>query len=297
MSKLSEVRKEYQKTISELKEVMLTNPKWVKDWVIGIRNFFGKTSYSVLNQINLAMLMAFRGEHKEPYFATFKQIKDRGYKLKKGSKGYPIYFYKPFEIEKEVEKEVVEIDENGDEVVKTEIVKVRKTIPLLKRYIVFNVEDIEGIEIPKEETLELSKREIFERIRDEVTITYGDPAWIVGEKKILMPRVADFASQDAFLAALLHEFSHYTHWKIGLMDIDNVRGNKTYAFNEVVAETSAAVLCNILKVDYPLERHAGYLKSWGELLSDKEFEKALKEAGKVVDNIVAHLEKKAVKAA
>jgi len=286
MSKLSEVRKEYTETISNLKETMLKNPEWVKDWTIGIRNIFSKTSYSVLNQLNLSMLMAIRGEHKEPYFATFKQIKEAGAKLKKGSKGYPIFFYKPYEIEKEVEREIVDIDENGNEIIRTEIVKVKKTIPLLKRYIVFNIEDIEGIEIPNEENLEISKKQIFEKISQEVTLTYGNPAWVVGEKKILMPKVADFESQDSFIAALFHEFSHYTHWKIGLMDLSK----NTYAFDEVVAETSAAVLCNIFNIDYPLERHAGYLASWGKKLDDKQFEKALKEAGKVVEKIVKFLE-------
>jgi len=293
MSKLNEVKKEYQKTISELKEIMLENPQWIKDWKIGIRNIFSKTSYSVLNQLNLSMLMAFRGEHKEPYFATFNQIKKAGAKLKKGSKGYPIFFYKPYEIEKEVEKEVIDIDENGNEVIKTEVIKVKKTIPLLRKYIVFNIEDIEGIEIPSEKNLEISKKEIFEKISKEVTLTYGNPAWVVGEKKILMPKVADFQNQDAFIAALFHEFSHYTHWKTGLMDLSK----DNYAFDEVVAETSAAVLCNIFGIDYPLERHAAYLKGWGRRLDDKEFEKALKEAGKVVENIVEFLEIQAVKVA
>jgi antirestriction protein ArdC len=285
MSKQNEIKKEYLNTIQNLKEIMLENPKWIKDWAIGIRNIVSNTSYSILNQLFLSLEMRKRG-YKEPYFATFKQIKEAGAKLKKGSKGFTIWFYKPLEITKEVEKEVVDIDENGEEVVKTEIVQAKKTIPLLKRYIVFNVEDIEGIEIPNEESLEISKREIFEKVSDEVTLTYGNPAWVVGEKKILMPKVADFKTKDAFIAALFHEFSHYTHWKIGLMDLkaDN------YAFDEVVAETSAAVLCNIYNIDYPLERHAAYLKSWGKKLDDKEFEKALKEAGKVVEDVVKFLE-------
>jgi len=282
MSRLKEVRKEYLKTIKTLKEEMLKNPRWVKDWRIGIRNFFSKTSYSVFNQLNLSMLMAIRGEHKEPYFATFKQIKEAGAKIKKGSKGYPIYFYKPYEIKKE--EEIEREDENGNII---EVIEVKKTIPLLKKYVIFNIEDVEGIEIPSEQKLEISKRQIFEKINNEVTITYGNPAWVVGESKILMPKVADFKNQDAFIAALFHEFSHYTHWKIGLMDLSK----DNYAFDEVVAETSAAILCNIFNIDYPVDRHAGYLVSWGKKLDDREFEKALKEAGKVVEAVLEKIKK------
>jgi antirestriction protein ArdC len=277
--KNNKIKTEYENTIKQLREEMLNNPKWAKDWNISIGNYFSKNRYSLFNQLNISKFMVSK-KHKEPYFASFKQIAEAGYKLKKGSKGYPVYFYKPYSFEKEMEV----IDrETGEE--KTEIVE--RTIPLLKKYVVFNIEDIEGIEMPKDEELKITSQEILEKIQQEVTLSYGNPAWIVGEKHIKMPKVNNFANQDVFMAALFHEFSHYTHWKIGLLDDKKVQVR--YAFNEVVAETSATVLCNIFKVDYPLERHAGYLASWGKELNDRDFEKALKEAGKVVENIVEFL--------
>lgn len=280
MSKNTTIQKEYNQIISNLKKIMLENPKWVKDWTIGIKNYFSNTSYSILNQLNLSMLMASKGIHKEPYFATFKQILEAGAKLKKGSKGYPIWFYKPIEVESEEKKEIINEYGEKEEIIK----KQKKMIFFLKKYIVFNIEDTD-IKLADDNIF--NNANFYQKIREEVNISYGNPAWIVGEKKILMPKIKDFKNKDSFIAALFHEFSHYTHWKLSLMDLSK----DNYAFDEVVAETSAAVLCNYFKINYPVERHAGYLKSWGEKLNDKEFEKALKEAGKVVTEIVNFIEK------
>ena len=61
--------------------------------------------------------------------------------IRKGEKATPIWFWKPWTI-KDPEKEAEEpADELADEVSSSE-----RTIPILRRYRVFNVEQCEGLE-------------------------------------------------------------------------------------------------------------------------------------------------------
>jgi antirestriction protein ArdC len=68
-----------------------------------------------------------------PYWATFNQIKKKGGKVKKGEKSAPAVFWKWYEREDPKSGEITEK-------------------PILRYYRVFNLEQTEGIELPKEES-------------------------------------------------------------------------------------------------------------------------------------------------
>ncbi|MHC4648223.1 MAG: ArdC-like ssDNA-binding domain-containing protein, partial [Planctomycetota bacterium] len=86
-----------------------------------------------------------------PYFVTFKQAKDLGGMVRKGEQGFPVIFWKRLEIEEEF---------NGE--------KIKKTIPFLRYYTVFNTEQCEGLEdkLPKSEEREATEEE-KEQVKSE----------------------------------------------------------------------------------------------------------------------------------
>ena len=90
---------------------------------------------------------------------------------------------------------------------------------------------------------------------------------------------------ECYYSTLLHESAHCTGHKSRLNRLD-LKNKKGYAFEELVAELSAAFLCNHLDVSStPREDHAQYLNSWLQALSgDNDYIfKAASEAQKVMD--------------
>ena len=279
MSRLKEIRKEFEEILKELKKAMISNPQWIKDWHIEIKNFVSKTSYSGINILILSKIMALK-EHKTPYFITFNQAKEKGWKVKKGAKSYPIFFYKP--IEKEIEEKYLDVDEEGNEVEKIEIKKV--TIPILKRYRVFNIEDIEGdFEIKTSDEVEPDFEKLLKNIKSYINIAYGNPAYYPQKHIITMPRIREFESIDAYFAALFHELTHSTK--------KFFPRKLSYAEEELVAELGSVFLCKHFGIEYPIERHAAYLKSWGEQVKGKKFYSILKECFKAVEFILEKIKK------
>jgi antirestriction protein ArdC len=90
---------------------------------------------------------------------------------------------------------------------------------------------------------------------------------------------------ENYYSTLLHESAHATGHSSRLDRLD-LKNRKGYAFEELVAELSAAFLCNQLAVSSsPRDDHAQYLASWLKALDgdgDYIF-KAASEAQKVVD--------------
>jgi len=96
---------------------------------------------------------------------------------------------------------------------------------------------------------------------------------------------ATSTATECYYSTLLHESAHCTGHKSRLDRLD-LKNKKGYAFEELVAELSAAFLCNHLDVSSsPREDHAQYLNSWLQALSgDNDYIfKAASEAQKVMD--------------
>jgi antirestriction protein ArdC len=89
---------------------------------------------------------------------------------------------------------------------------------------------------------------------------------------IVMPPMAAFNGASEYHATLLHESVHATGHKSRLDRLTPARfGSDDYAYEELVAELGAAMLCCKLGIDGDL-RHAGYLDSWLKALrNDKKF--------------------------
>ena len=109
---------------------------WVRPWrTLGasgeLRNGASGHAYSGVNTLLLGIEMHSRG-FADSRFVTFKQAKALGGSVRRGEKGSFVVFWKPLAVK--------ETDDAGR--------VVRKTIPLLRHYHVFNVEQCDGLKLP-----------------------------------------------------------------------------------------------------------------------------------------------------
>lgn len=220
---------------------------WTKSWVGGglPLNYASKTTYSGFNILSL-LLMQDEMNWTTSQYLTFNQIKKiKGAKLKKGSKSTPVFFFKI--LEKKEEK-------NG--------VKKIVNIPLLKFYYVFNLDQIEGIEIgsQKQENSDLNdfvnNCDVDVRIKTEA---YYSPI----DDYIGIPSINMFNSVEAYASTILHELSHSTGHKDKLnRNLSAKFGSESYAREECIVELSNMFLCNHLSIKNEANQSEAYIKNW-----------------------------------
>lgn len=220
------------------------------------RNFFSKEPYSVLNQL----LLSDTG-HRSPFYASFKQITDKKWKLRAGCHGHIVTFWKTLKVTD---------DENPTKI---------KTIPFLRYYKVFSLDDVDGC--PDEERF--PARQSFDhtdtaatRSRGEQALTlYRDrPAIKNGESAyyapsadtVTMPPVDRFFSVNGYYSTLFHELAHSTGHRnrLNRFTDENTHGHRreNYAKEELVAEIAAAAFCSTAGIDFEIENTAAYIQSW-----------------------------------
>ena len=124
-----------EKFIDSLKE----NPEhWQRQWsVSGGRpeNCVSHTVYSGINRFNLTFAAIQKGSD-DMRWATFKQIQQQGWHLKKGARAVPVEFWQPYD---KYTHKVVPWDEYNN-------AENPENYGLRSRYhMVFNAKDIEGI--------------------------------------------------------------------------------------------------------------------------------------------------------
>ena len=228
---------------------------WLKSWSApnGFpQNFITKKEYRGFNFFHLSDVMTEKG-YTAPYFLTFNQIRSLKGKLKKGSKSAHIYFYKMLKVEdKETLKE--------------------KTIPLLKRYNVFNIEDTD-IEYELDQT-PLNDNERYENAENFVLgtnadIRYGGHAafYKPSGDYIQNPKLEYFIDSDNYYATILHELTHWSGAKHRL-DRVNSSSRKDYAFEELIAELGSVFLCSHLGISIEKNQHPEYLQGYVKILKE-----------------------------
>lgn len=258
---------------------------WTQPW-FGSERFVSHVNgkhYSLLNCILL-------GEPGE--YATFNQVKNEGGKVKKGAKSKFVVYWNI------IEKE--ESDESGE-------VK-KKTIPVLKYYNVFNLNDCEGVK--KKYLSDDDKRFIHETVLDAEGIVSHycemNPTLKIERSKesgsafyrpsadyIQVPRIEQFAKVEEFYSTLFHEMTHSTgHWsRLGRFQKSGAVGfGEDYGKEELIAELGAAALCGRCGVESndSFRNSAAYLKGWVEAIKGNPnlIVQAASKADKAVDFIL-----------
>ncbi len=290
------IEKYQQDLVNNLLKQMDANPDFLKRWSeIPFNPYNGKglNLYNGINQINLSMHLS-QTTSADPRYYTFKQIKDLDLKLKKGSKGVQVQFYKI------ITKDTKKLNKKGQ--------PVEVQIPFIRLTHAFNAQDIEGLE-PYETTKGFAAlkddRDLSTKLNKVIKnsgmkISHGgNRAFYIGgsNDSIMMPPPERFSSKQAYVATLLHELAHSTgHLSRQNRDMGDKDLNRTnYAKEELRAELSSVFMCQRLGISYQLEKDqthiensAAYLKGWkGILNNDKaEFFKAAKDANKITDYLI-----------
>ena len=264
---------------------------WQKPWngyTNGPMSLTTGKPYRGWNNVWLGFVGQSRG-YESQFWATFNTIKAQGGAVKKGEHGEFAIFYKALKVE---DKNAT--DENGQ--------PLTATIPLLRYFKVFNLDQTEGVSVPERMQPKKFGRPVavlkgvqaaLDAYIDgpEVTHVKGDRAFYTpSSDKITMPERSQFKSSGAYAETLFHELVHSSGHKSRL---DRFKGNEyfgcdSYAKEELVAEMGAAMLAtrNNVKVDW--DNTAAYLKSWlGRLKDDKQLLlQAASKATVAVDHIM-----------
>lgn len=209
------------------------------------------------------------------HWATFRQWKERGASVRKGEKGSTICFYKTLLVDEE--------NAQGEEIT--------SKIPMMKLYTVFNANQVEGYEhsehTPPNETDLVARIALADQFctntKADIRHTKANRAYYnVSADYISLPETISFVdtkystATENYYSTLFHELVHFTGHKTRLDRFSNNEGSSrkhAYAFEELIAELGAAMLCARLNImQQPREDHAQYIKSWLQALkNDNKF--------------------------
>lgn len=231
---------------------------WQKSWTgeAGAPcNFITKRPYRGINALLLSMM-----PYSSPFWMTFNQAKAKGGSVRKGEKSTMVVFWKI------IEKDQKDSDE-------------KKKIFFLRYYRVFNLEQIDGIEVPAlpESKSAAEKIEICEKMlaTDRIaSIRFGGGSAFYNPKLdyIQLPTLDQFASAEQFYCVAFHEAVHSTGHKSRL-DREELVGiaasnRESYSKEELTAELGASFLCNAAGIlnDVVFDNSASYLAGWLKML-------------------------------
>lgn len=228
------------------------------------RNLITKRPYRGLN---IWLLLSLKCERN--YFLTFKQIKDIGATLKTGEKACPVIFWSwPEPREGEPEG--------------------TKPKPILRYYLVFNIDQCEGIPenmIPGKELMEKENEPIeacslvVESMpkRPEIKHKENSAFYHPSLDYINMPKLKSFDSSESYYETLFHELVHSTGHKDRLNRKEIVQqasmGGELYSIEELIAEIGACYLSSFSELTLKnFSNNMAYIDGWlAKLKNDKRF--------------------------
>lgn len=243
---------------------------------------FNINSGKAYRGVNVPVLWAYQMKYAyvSGYWGTYKQWQEMGVQVRKGEKSVPVVFWNQVEVEPQKDNEE------------------KETRLYARWFSVFNADQVDGFELPATKTINEVEtlqavddfvRNTNARIKSRGTRAYYDRSHdlIVMPSKALFHDTETMTSTEAFYATLLHELTHWTGAKERL---DRKKGKKfgdaDYAYEELIAELSAAMLCVMLGITSSTRAdHAQYIDIWLKALkNDKRFIfSAASHAQKAVD--------------
>ena len=172
-----------------------------------------------------------------------------------------------------------------------------RTIAFLKRFVVFNLDQIEGL--PERYTEEPAVPDPVMAIAevDRIIAATGADFRIGGDEAFYAPKQdyvqvppqAAFHEPVNWFRTALHEMGHWAGGK-GRLDRDQTGkyGSVSYAKEELIAEMTSAFACASLGIQ-PTVRHSDYIGSWIEAMraDEKAIFRAASAASKGADFLLA----------
>ena len=278
------------KIISELEAGRLP---WVQPWGTAAakaplampRNAATGRQYSGINVLILWGAVISHGYSGQSW-VTFRQALALGGNVRKGEHGTTVVYADRFVPDDEKKR----ARETGEEAA---------AIPFLKRFTVFNSVQCENLPEDVAIVAPPPPPGLIEPQVEALIKTSGIDFRIGGDRAFYMP-ARDYVQvppPQAFFEPInwhrtaLHECSHASGAPHRLnRDLSGAFGTKKYAFEELVAEISAAFCCAALGI-VPTVRHADYIGSWAEVLREdnRAIVRAASQASKAADYLLSFL--------
>ena len=265
-----DVKNEVARTVIEAMKEGST--PWQKPWKSVAMQPTNKLSGNAYRGVNRVLLGLAGSGRSSGEWMTYRQAAEKGWQVRKGEKGTMIV--KVVELGAGEAVSSVEREEAKAE-------KEQGRAPrALRRYLVFNTEQIDGI--PREERVaDAPTFEPIERAegvmqalveKTGLLVMHGafQPCYIPARDEIRMPQRESFNGSGAvgYYSVALHEASHSTlsDKRLARRDAIGKRwGDEAYALEELRAEICSAILASETGVPMSaasIANHAAYLSSW-----------------------------------
>ncbi|AXB75518.1 ArdC family protein [Novosphingobium sp. P6W] len=240
----------------------------------------------VYSGINVLILWAagVGGGFSSQRWLTYRQAAAAGGTVRRGAKGTVICYADRFTPKDEAARALSE----GSEA---------RTVAFLKRFIVFNIDQCEGLDedlaggsVLPDPVLAIAEADrIIAGSGADFRIGGSEAFYAPGPDFVQVPPQVAFREPINWYRTALHELGHYVGGKGRLeRDQSGVFGSSSYAREELVAEMTAAFACASLGIQ-PTVRHADYIGAWLEVLraDDKAIFRAASAASKGADWLLA----------
>lgn len=265
---------------------------WVQPWgtaaaktsVALPKNASTHRAYSGINVLILWGAVVERGFPTQSW-VTYRQAVALGGNVRRGERGTTVVYADRFVPDQEKKR----ARETGENV---------QTIPFLKRFTVFNIEQCEGL--PDEVAASSPPLATLIEPRAEALIKATGIDFRVGGDKAFYVPAYDYVQvppPQAFFEPIdwhrtaLHELGHATgHSSRLARDLSGCFGSRKYAFEELVAEINAAFCCAALGI-VPAVRHSDYVGSWLEVFREdnRAIVRAASWASRAAEWLLGHL--------
>lgn len=233
---------------------------WVRPWINNEcpKNLISGKEYRGIN----TLLLGCQG-FETPIFLTFKQCSQLGGNIKKGEHGTPIVYWNWIKSK--------DMSEDGE---------IEKAIPFLRYYVVFNLEQTEGLNIKYDrKEFEFKPIEQAEKIINdflacpEIKHTQQRAFYSPNLDFINMPKQNSFPKPENYYSVLFHELSHATghESRLNRKTLTDLCpfGSTNYSKEELIAEISACFLCANIGVENDIDNSKAYIQGWVKKFKDK----------------------------
>ena len=246
-----------------IEEIEKGTPPWQCPWTGSVQQFALPLRHNGVPYRGINVLVLWVQAHLEGYasehWMTYRQAQELGGQVRKGEKSTPSAFYGTFE------KDADDSDayEEGT----------KARIPFLKTNRLFNVAQIDGLPdsyyVQPDPPLNLGTKpdQALEDFFDGTGISRRTSAlprayYDMQVDEIHMPPIETFHDAGGYYAVLSHESAHASGHLSRLDRISPKMDKTARAYEELVAELTAAMLGVHLKLPAHFDQNAAYIEGW-----------------------------------
>jgi antirestriction protein ArdC len=267
---------------------------WVQPWGMAAakaplampKNAESRRQYSGINVLILWGAVIEKGFTGQSWL-TFRQALSLGGHVRKGERGTTVVYADRFVPAEERRR----ANESGEEA---------QAIHFLKRFTVFNSDQCDGLPgaiataapPPPQGSIEPRVEALIAATGVDFRIGGNRAFYAPVEDYVQVPPPQAYFEPINWHRTALHELGHASGHASRLnRNLSGAFGTKRYAFEELIAELSAAFSCAALGIT-PTVRHADYIGSWLEVLREdnRAIVRAASQASKAADFLLGFLD-------